>query len=113
MRWVKSILIFSIFSLPVDADLTLTDLVNKDVLCQSGLNLNNRCNTLRYAPGMKVDTKTTLVKCDATKAEKCTYLNNDNSTVVYDCECAFNEAGSSFCRAAQFESNFFDKHPIR
>jgi len=92
------------YSLDIGADLTLTDILNSDILCKSGLALNSKCNSVSYGANMKVDSSSGLVKCDWSKDEKCRYNNTDKSTFELDCECALNSDGNSWCRAAQSES---------
>ena len=95
------------YSLENNADLTLTDITNSDILCKTGLALGSKCNSVKYGADMKVDTSSGLVKCDWSKDEKCRYVNSNNSTFELDCECALNSDGNSWCRASQSESNKF------
>ena len=97
-----------LYSLDVGTDLSTSDILNPSVLCKSGEALNNKCNEVKYATGMKVDSKSGLVKCDWAKNEKCNYLNSDNSTVTRDCSCALNPEGDSWCPTSQFDSNYLN-----
>jgi len=63
---------------------------------------------------MKEDATAKLVPCDYNKEGKqCNYVNSDNSTYGFNCECTLNENGDAYCPAAQKPSiiffNYFNK----
>jgi hypothetical protein len=82
-------------------DTSLTDIANPETLCKYGeISTDKKCNEVKYGEGMVKDSSANLVACNVTDTTPCVYINTDNSTFKSACECAFNEAGSSWCKAA-------------
>jgi len=76
-----------------------------EILCASGaMDNKGKCNLVSYGQNMTVDSASELVMCNQTDVDSCHYMNSDNSTFSTTCDCAMNEAGSSWCSAAVKES---------